>query len=137
MKIDADEDSEGGTLSQQDRVATGTDSTTPVKSTQTTPAAPPLPSISSLAALKQRKVWTTQCRILVISAIALLLFALAGLLIWLGRPNAAELWQKAADQEPAAAQYNLGLLYEKGEGVPKDLGKAAKLYKRAADQGDS
>src|SRR5262245_5734129 len=136
MKIDADAASEGGTLSQQDRVATGTDSTTPVKSTQTTPAAPPVPSISSLAALKQRKVWTTQCRILVISAIALLLFALAGLLIWLGRPNAADLLQKAADQGDSDAQTHLGQLYEKGEGVPKDLGKAAELYKKAADQGN-
>ena len=34
----------------------------------------------------------------------------------------------------AEAQYNLGLLYENGEGVPKDLGKAAELYQKAADQ---
>ena len=34
-----------------------------------------------------------------------------------------------------AAQTNLGLQYETGQGVPKDLGKAAELYQKAADQG--
>ena len=33
-------------------------------------------------------------------------------------------------------QYNLGVRYQLGKGVPKDLGKAAKLYKKAADQGN-
>src|SRR5207247_4375042 len=43
--------------------------------------------------------------------------------------------EKAADQGYAQAQNNLGTLYENGEGVPKDLRKAAKLYQKAADQG--
>ena len=69
--------------------------------------------------------------------------------------KARELYQKAADQgnqsaigklnklstpaepnqEDAATQFSLGLQYENGEGVPKDLRKAAELYQKAADQG--
>ena len=71
--------------------------------------------------------------------------------------KARELYQKAADQgnqsaigklnnlstptEPkqgdAATQFSLALQYENGEGVPKDLGKAAELYQKAADQGNA
>jgi TPR repeat protein len=47
----------------------------------------------------------------------------------------AELYQKAADQGNAYAQFNLGWLYENGQGVQKDLGKAAEFYQKAADQG--
>jgi TPR repeat protein len=32
-------------------------------------------------------------------------------------------------------QYNLGVRYETGDGVSKDLGKAAELFQKAADQG--
>ncbi len=37
----------------------------------------------------------------------------------------------------AAAQYRLGLMYENGRGVPKDLAEAEKWYGRAAEQGYS
>jgi TPR repeat protein len=50
--------------------------------------------------------------------------------------KAAEFYQKAADQVDAAAQNNLGWLYENGQGVPKDFGKAAEFYQKAADQGN-
>ena len=72
--------------------------------------------------------------------------------------KAADLYQKAADQgnQPAignlnrlskptkpevtdrgnaATQFNLGVQYEYGRGVPKDLVKAAELYQKAANQG--
>lgn len=42
-----------------------------------------------------------------------------------------------ADQGDASAQYNLGVMYAKGEGVPQDYAEAAKWYHRAADQGDA
>ena len=40
-----------------------------------------------------------------------------------------------ASQGNAAAQYNLGLMYRNGEGVPKDDAEAVKWYHLAADQG--
>src|SRR5262249_21354830 len=121
---------------EQDRVATAKDSTTPVKSTQTTPVPPPVRSISSITASKERKVWMSRRRILV-RATMLLLLPLAGFLIWPRQQTAAELYQKAADQGYASAQYNLGVVYKNGQGVPKDLGRAAELYQKAADQGDA
>ena len=48
---------------------------------------------------------------------------------------AAKWYQKAAEQGLVVAQYNLGVLYETGEGVPMDKGMAAKWYQMAADQG--
>ena len=44
--------------------------------------------------------------------------------------------RKRPTKEYALAQLNLGWLYQNGQGVPKDLGKAAELYQKAADQGD-
>ena len=41
----------------------------------------------------------------------------------------------AANQGDAAAQYNLGVCYECGEGVAKDIKEAVRLYKLAAAQG--
>ena len=43
----------------------------------------------------------------------------------------------AAEQGNAAAQYNLGQMYRKGQGVPQDYAEAVKWYRRAADQGDA
>jgi TPR repeat protein len=48
---------------------------------------------------------------------------------------------KAAEQDTACtgpsalAQNNIGRAYQAGEGVPKDLAKAADWYRKAADQG--
>lgn len=47
----------------------------------------------------------------------------------------AELYQLAAGHGHASAQYNLGLLYNKGQGVRKDYTRAAELFRQAADQG--
>ena len=40
-----------------------------------------------------------------------------------------------SDQGDAAAQYNLGLMYEQGKGVPQDYAEAVKWFRLAADQG--
>jgi len=42
-----------------------------------------------------------------------------------------------AESGNAAAQYNLGVMYDKGEGVGEDDKEAAKWYRLAADQGDA
>ena len=44
-------------------------------------------------------------------------------------------FKKAAAQGDAYAQYNLGFLYEKGQGVVQDYAEAVKWYKLAAAQG--
>jgi len=44
-------------------------------------------------------------------------------------------WQPLAKQGHAAAQYNLGLLYANGQGVPKDDAQARQWYEKAAVQG--
>jgi TPR repeat protein len=48
--------------------------------------------------------------------------------------QAAKLYRKAADQGHAAAQNNLGEMYEGGEGVATDEAEAVKWYRKAADQ---
>lgn len=45
-------------------------------------------------------------------------------------------WTAAAEQGDADAQYNLGCLYVRGEGVPPDLASAEEWFRRAADQDD-
>jgi TPR repeat protein len=44
---------------------------------------------------------------------------------------------KKAEQGDATAQVNLGRSYEAGKERPKDLGEAAKWYRKAADQGNA
>ena len=43
--------------------------------------------------------------------------------------------RKAADQGYAAAQYNLGIMYDNGHGVEQSNEKAAEWYRKAANQG--
>jgi TPR repeat protein len=43
----------------------------------------------------------------------------------------------AAQQGVAVAQFNLGSMYNSGQGVPQDYTKALKWYRRAAKQGDA
>ena len=44
-------------------------------------------------------------------------------------------WEPLAEQGLAAAQYNLGNMYRKGEGVPQDDKEALKWYNLTAEQG--
>jgi TPR repeat protein len=50
--------------------------------------------------------------------------------------RAAEWHERAASQGLANAQYQMGLLYEHGEGVPRDDVAAAHWHRRAAEQGE-
>ena len=43
----------------------------------------------------------------------------------------------AAEQGNADAQYNLGVMYDNGRGVPQDDKTAVKWYRLAAEQGDA
>jgi hypothetical protein len=44
-------------------------------------------------------------------------------------------YRLAAKQGIASAQYNLGLMYQKGRGVPRNQKTAVKWYRLAAEQG--
>lgn len=48
---------------------------------------------------------------------------------------AAKGYQDAAEQGDADAQFNLGVCYDKGQGVPRDDAEALKWICRAAEQG--
>ena len=48
---------------------------------------------------------------------------------------AARLFRPIAEQGNAKAQYNLGLIYDKGQGLPQDYQEALKWYRTAAEQG--
>ena len=53
-------------------------------------------------------------------------------------PNYAEAMKwylKAANQGSLAAQYNIGIMYDKGQGVKQDYSEANKWYQKAAEQG--
>ena len=60
-----------------------------------------------------------------------------GLSAWKGGDYAAalRLWRPLADQDHAAAEYNLALMYANGQGVPQDDAEAIKWYRRAAGHG--
>ena len=51
--------------------------------------------------------------------------------------TAVQWFRRAAEQGHAMAQFNLGLMYDKGEGVPQDYKTAAQWYRRAAEQGNA
>ena len=44
-------------------------------------------------------------------------------------------WRPLAESGHATAQYNLGLMYEQGMGVPQDHARAVAWYRRAAEHG--
>jgi TPR repeat protein len=46
-------------------------------------------------------------------------------------------WRPLAEEGDSAAQYNLGVMYDTGQGVPQDYTEAVKWYRKAALQGDS
>ena len=49
--------------------------------------------------------------------------------------KALELFKPFAEQGDAKAQYNLGIMYGYGRGVPQDNKEAVKWYRKAAEQG--
>jgi TPR repeat protein len=53
-----------------------------------------------------------------------------------GKPEEAiKLWTPLAESGDKVAQASLGLLYQTGQGVPKDQVRAVELFKRSAKQG--
>ncbi len=50
--------------------------------------------------------------------------------------TAINLWKPIAEQGNAKAQYNLGVMYDQGIGVPQDYTEAVKWFRKAAEQGN-
>ena len=46
-------------------------------------------------------------------------------------------WRSLAEAGDANAQYNLGVIYDFGKGVPEDDAESAKWFRLAAEQGDA
>ena len=53
------------------------------------------------------------------------------------RPPGVEQVRARADRGDAAAQFNLGFMYETGAGVPQDDREAVRWWRLAADQGNA
>ncbi len=51
--------------------------------------------------------------------------------------TALRIFRQLADQGHAKAQFNLGYMYNKGQGVPQDYAVAVRWFRKAADQGDA
>ena len=51
--------------------------------------------------------------------------------------TAFKLWLPMAEQGYAGVQFNLGVMYENGQGVKQDYFEALKWYRKAAEQGDA
>jgi TPR repeat protein len=51
--------------------------------------------------------------------------------------EALKWYRRAAAKGNASAQFNLGIMYANGEGVPKDEAKAVEWYQKSAAQGDA
>ena len=49
--------------------------------------------------------------------------------------TALRFWQPLAEQGNAEAQFNLGNMYKRGDGVPQEFAEATRLYRLAAEQG--
>ena len=49
--------------------------------------------------------------------------------------EAAKWLREAAEQNDPAAQFNLGMLYETGQGVPQNYLEAVKWYRESAEHG--
>jgi TPR repeat protein len=71
-----------------------------------------------------------------ISAITLVLCLAGGVAAGQVQDGLTAPWS-AADPGYAPAQFNLGVMYEKGQGVPQDNATAVSWYRKAADQGNS
>jgi len=54
-----------------------------------------------------------------------------------GHARALKWYRKAAKRGDATAQYNLGEMYERGQGVTQNNAEAIKWYRKAAKQGSA
>ena len=85
----------------------------------------------------QDRLFHCKMNILPARLIAYLFLAISGLCGSLFADQKFDDLRKAAEQGLASAQNNLGVAYDNGEGVAKDLVEAVKWYGKAAEQGNA
>ena len=51
--------------------------------------------------------------------------------------SAFQFWKPLAEEGDVRAQFNLGVMYSKGEGIKQDYFEAAKWFRKAAEQGNA
>ena len=62
----------------------------------------------------------------------------AARLYWDGdTPRAIEIWHRLSDEGDAVAACNIGVVYQRGEGVGRDPGEAMRWYRVAAERNDA
>lgn len=62
----------------------------------------------------------------------------AARLYWDGdTPRAVEVWRRLSDEGDAIAACNIGVIYQRGEGVARDPGEAMRWYRVAAERDDA
>ena len=49
--------------------------------------------------------------------------------------EAAKWFRRSANQGYPRSEYNMGMIYSRGEGVPKSMSESLRWYRKAADQG--
>jgi hypothetical protein len=72
---------------------------------------------------------------LILGALTVALYLAARSTIPRNPAKAVRWFRKAAEKGGAAAQFNMGILYDTGRGVPRDLGAAVTWYRKSAEQG--
>ena len=101
----------------------------PPEGVETTPEQPPTPALST-------KTLTTSEHKKAEAGDAIAQYNLALQLEADGKlTKAADMYQKAADQNQTEAQYNLGYAFFEGKGLPQSDVNAALWFQKAADQG--
>jgi len=81
--------------------------------------------------MSDRAIWSATLNKLIFSIILLCLSSTA-----IAQPDFDET-MLLAEQGSAEAQYNLGLMYANGDGVPQNDEEAVRWYRLAAEQGDA
>ena len=107
------------------RHAAGAQGTTPAA--QTEPGQPPVNTTAELRAKAEKGDVQSQ-----VELGEVFFHGVAGLTK--DAKEAVKWFQKAAEQNNARAQFNLGCCYDRGQGVAKDEKEAAKWFRKAAEQ---
>lgn len=83
--------------------------------------------------------WQSKTSLILIAAAVVCAMVIAGLIYSVGRkaPDPIKVFQKGCDGGDANSCNNLGVRYEYGDGVAKDVSRAVQLYQKTCDGGNA